>query len=156
MTTALVFTALAISASTLPNPVENYYSWFSPEVADIVCDYAANEEYHEYLDYNGDGQLSISDAVSIARRYQENCDYGNQITIDAEVVNSIIEENYTIPCMYWEFDRVDDRIVRQYEVITDCIISADIYLEFEDFSSEHIVIEIDPFQETATVIDCHP
>ncbi|MBO7734287.1 MAG: hypothetical protein J6S67_17105 [Methanobrevibacter sp.] len=149
---ATIFCASTLTVSTLPNPAPNYYSWFSPEVVDSVCEYLANNEYHPHVDYNGDGVLTIADAVCIARRYQENVDYGNEITIDSETVEAIIEENYSVPCIYWEFDEVDGEIVRQYEVTTDRIITADIYFEFEDFTSDHVVIEINPFQEIAKVI----
>lgn len=149
---ATIFCVSALTISSLPNPADNYCSWFSPEVADCVCEYVANNEYHPHVDYNGDNALTISDAVSIARRYQENVDYGNEITIDAETVEAIIEENYNIPCIYWEFDKVDNKIVRQYEVTTDRIIIADIYFEFEDFSTDHVTIEINPFQEAAFVV----
>jgi hypothetical protein len=96
---ATIFCVSALTVSSLPNPADNYYSWFSPEVADAVCEYIANNEYHPHVDYNGDGVLSVSDAVCIARRYQENCDCGNEITIDSETVEAIIEENYSVPCI---------------------------------------------------------
>lgn len=148
---ASVFCAFALSVSTLPNPADNFFSWFSPETAQATLDYAANGEYHPHLDYNGDGVLSVSDAVCIFRRYQENCDYGNEITVDGETVDAIVCENYDVPCIYWEFDFVDGVPCRQYEVTTDKIVTANIYLEFEDFC-DNVTIEINPFQEIAKVI----
>lgn len=133
-------------------PASNYYSWYAPEVVDEVCTHLARNEYCAFLDYNGDSSLTMADAVSIARRYQENLKFGNEITIGTEEVEAIISENYSVPCIYWEFSEVNGKITRQYSVTTDCIIQAKIYFEFEDYSSETMTIEIDPFKEAAFVI----
>lgn len=149
---ATIFCLSAMTVSTLPNPSQNYCSWFAPEIARTTLEYVINGEYHPHVDYNGDGALTVADAISIERRYYENVTFGSEITIDYQTVEGIIEENYSIPCIYWEFDKVDNKITRQYEITTDHIITADIYFEFEDFSTDHIVIEINPFKEIASVI----
>lgn len=146
------FCVSTVAISSLPNPSENYSSWYGDEIVESVCDCIANDEYHAHIDYNGDGALTIADAVCISRRYQENVEYGNEITIDAETVEAIIEENYSVQCIYWEFDEINGEIVREYSVTTDSIIQADIYFEFEDDTTDHIVIEINPFKEMAFVI----
>lgn len=152
MTNAIssIFVAFALTSS--PAPAPNYYSWISPGIADHITECVINGEYHEYLDFNGDGELNIADVVGVRKRYQDNVKYGNEITIDRETVEAIIEENFSDTCIYWEFDRVGEDITRQYSVTTDSIITADIYFEFEDFSTEHVEIEINPFEEIATVI----
>lgn len=144
-----IFLAFALTSS--PAPAPNYYSWISPEIADHITECVINREYHEYLDFNGDGELNIADVVGVRKRYQDNVKYGNEITVDSEVVQAIFDEN-GMDVMYWEFDSVDNEITRQYEITADSIITADIYCELTDFSTEHITIEINPFEEYVGVI----
>lgn len=144
-----IFLAFALTSS--PTPAPNYYSWISPEIADHITECVINREYHEYLDFNGDGELNIADVVGVRKRYQDNVKYGNEITVDSEVVQSIFDEN-GMDVMYWEFDSVDGEITRQYEITTDSIITADIYCELTNFTTEHIVVEINPFEEYVGVI----
>lgn len=144
-----IFLAFALTSS--PAPAPNYYSWISPEIADHITECVINGEYHEYLDFNGDGELNIADVVGVRKRYQDNVKYGNEITVDSEVVQAIFDEN-VMDVMYWEFDSVDNEITRQYEITADSIITADIYCELTDFSTEHITIEINPFEERVSVI----
>ena len=144
-----IFLAFALTSS--PAPAPNYFSWISPEIADHITECVINREYHEYLDFNGDGELNIADVVGVRKRYQDNVKYGNKITVDSEVVQAIFDEN-VMDVMYWEFDSVDNEITRQYEITADSIITADIYCELTDFSTEHITIEINPFEEKVSVI----
>ena len=144
-----IFLAFALTSS--PAPAPNYCSWISPEIADHITECVINREYHEYLDFNGDGELNIADVVGVRKRYQDNVKYGNEITVDSEVVQAIFDEN-VMDVMYWEFDSVDNEITRQYEITADSIITADIYCELTDFSTEHITIEINPFEERVSVI----
>lgn len=149
MKLATVFLAFALHASL--NPAPNYYSWFSPKIADNVIQCAVNGEYHEHLDFNGDGQLTVADAVGILRRYSDNIEYGNELTVDAETVESIIEENYSVDCIYWEIDFVNGQPCRKYELTVDEITTANIYLEFEDDTMDNVEIEINPFEEIVRV-----
>ena len=149
MKLATVFLALALHASL--NPAPNYYSWFSPEIADNVIQCVVNGEYHKHLDFNGDGQLTVADAVGILRRYSDNIEYGNELTVDAETVESIIEENYSVDCIYWEIDFVNGQPCRKYELTVDEITTANIYLEFEDDTMDNVEIEINPFEEIVRV-----
>lgn len=144
-----IFLAFALTSS--PTPAPNYYSWISPQIADHITECVINREYHEYLDFNGDGELNIADVVGVRKRYQDNVKYGNEITVDSEVVQAIFDEN-GMDVMYWEFDSVDGEITRQYEITADSIITADIYCELTDFTTEHITIEINPFEEYVGVI----
>jgi hypothetical protein len=145
-----IFVAFALTSS--PAPAPNYSSWISPEIADCIKTATINGEYYEYLDFNGDGNLNIADAVGVSKRYEDNVKYGNEITIGADTVESIITENYNIDAIYWEFDLINDDVVREYEITTDSIITARIYIEFIDYSTDFVTIEINPFEETATVI----
>ena len=144
-----IFVAIALTSS--PMPADNYYSWISPEIADEIQELVISGEYREYLDFNGDGKLSIADVVGVSKRYQDNCRYGNELTLDSETVDAIVVENYTDFPIYWEIDRVNGQLCRQYELTVSEVTSAEIYLEFEDFS-ETVKVEINPFTETITVI----
>lgn len=144
-----IFVAIALTSS--PMPADNYYSWISPEIADEIQELVISGEYREYLDFNGDGKLSMADVVGVRKRYQDNCRYGNELTLDSETVDAIVVENYSESPIYWEIDRINGQLCRQYELTVDDIATAEIYLEFEDFS-ETVKVEINPFTETITVI----
>lgn len=152
MTNAILSTFVAFALTSSPAPAPNYYSWISPEIAEHIEAYVINGEYHEYLDFNGDGVLNIADVVGVSKRYADNVKYGNEITIDAETVEDIVAENYDVDAMYWEFDMVDGDITREYEITTDRIITARIYIELSDYSTDFVTIEINPFEERAIVI----
>lgn len=149
MKTIGIFLALALTSN--PMPADNYYSWISPEIADEIQELVISGEYREYLDFNGDGKLSMADVVGVRKRYQDNCRYGNELTLDSETVDAIVVENYSEAPIYWEIDRVNGQLCRQYELTVSEVTSAEIYLEFEDFS-ETVKVEINPFTETITVI----
>ena len=150
MKTALIFIALALTSS--PQPSENYFAEISPDIATEIQELVIDGEYREYLDFNGDGNLNIADVVGVRKRYQDNCKYGNEITLDSEVIDSIVSENYSEACIYWEIDRVDGNLTRQYELTASEIMQAEIYIEFEN-SSECVMVEVNPFTESITVID---
>lgn len=150
MKTALIFTALALTTSPIPS--ENYYASVSPEIADEITECVINGEYRQHLDFNGDGVLSMADVVGVSKRYQDNITFGNEITLDRDVVYSIAEENYSEELIYWEIDRINNELTRQYELTASEIMTAEIYLEFEDFS-ECVLVEVNPFTETISVID---
>ena len=137
--------------TTSPAPAKNYYSDVSPATAEVILNEVIAENYHEYLDYNGDGKLNIADYVGVCRRYQDNNTYGNEITIDRETVYSIATENYPDDLLYYEFDFVNNQICRQYELTTTEICTANIYLEFENYS-DNVKIEVNPFTESVKVI----
>lgn len=145
-----VFVAFALTSS--PMPADNYFSWISPEIAEEIQELVLDGEYREYLDFNGDGDLTMADAVGVLKRYQDNITYGNEITLDREVVQDIVQENYSDDAIYWEIDRVNRNLTRQYELTTNEITQAEIYIEFEN-SSECVMVEVNPFTESITVID---
>lgn len=147
-----LFMCFSLLAGT-PQPAENYHSWISPEISDIIIDYVIKGEYHEHVDFNGDGELTIADAVGVRKRYEDNCTYVNEITVDNETVESIIAENYSVDCIYWEFDFVNGEPCRQYELTVSEITTANIYLEFADDTMDNVTVEINPFEETVRVMD---
>ena len=61
-------------------------------------------------------------------------------------------ENYSDELIYWEIDRVNGNLTRQYELVASEIMTAEIYMEFEN-NSECVTVEVNPFTETITVID---
>lgn len=149
MKIATAFVCLALHSSLMPAP--NYYSWFSPEIANNIVDCVINEEYHEHLDFNGDGVLSIADAVGVLHRYYDNIEYGNELTVDSDTIQSIIEENYSVECVQWEIDFVNGEPCRKYELTVNEITTANIYLIFEDDTTDNVAIEINPFEEIVRV-----
>ena len=149
MKIATAFICLALHASL--NPAPNYYSWFSPEIANNIIECVVNGEYHEHLDFNGDGVLSVADAVGVLRRYYDNIEYGNELTVDSDTVQAIIEENYSVECVQWEIDFVNGEPCRKYELTVNEITTANIYLIFEDDTTDNVEIEINPFEEIVKV-----
>ena len=150
MRAATLFIALALTSS--PQPAENYYSQISPEIATEIQELVINGEYREYLDFNGDGELNIADVVGVQKRYQDNCRYGNEITLDSEAVNDIVLENYADDLLYWEIYRVNGSLTRQYELTASEIMTAEIYVEFEDYG-DSVIVEVNPFTEMITVLN---
>ena len=146
MRAATIFMAIALTAR--PAPAENYYSWVSPEIADVIQECVIDGEYREYLDFNGDGNLNIADVVGVLKRYQDNCTYGNTITLDSKVIDSIITENYTEAAVYYEINGNP----AQYELTAREIMTAEIYIEFEN-GSDIVEVELNPYTEAITVIN---
>lgn len=145
----LIFAAIALTSS--PQPAPNYYAGISPAVSAEIQQLVLDGQYREYLDFNGDGNLNIADVVGVEKRYQDNCTYGNEITLDRETVQAIAEENYIDDLLYWEIYRADGELTRQYELTAADIMTAEIYLEFEEYS-ENVTVEINPYTEIITVI----
>lgn len=140
---ALIFTLVALTSS--PQPAPNYYAEISPEVAAEIQELVLDGEYREYLDFNGDGNLNIADVVGVSKRYQDNCTYGNEITLDSETVYDIALENYEDELLYWE---INDGL--QGLTVSD-ITTAEIRMEFETYA-EIVTVELNPFTEIITVI----
>lgn len=148
MKTALIFFALALTSS--PQPAPTYYASISPETAAEVQQLVINGEYRKYLDFNGDEALNIADVVGILKRYQDNTTHGNEITLDSVVIYDIIAENYSEEAIYYEVYRVNEQLTRQYEITADEISTAEIYIEFENFS-DVVKVELNPYTEIITV-----
>lgn len=148
MKTALIFLVMAATAS--PQPAPNYYASFAPEVAEEMQELVISGEYRAYLDFDGNGVLNIADVVSVKKRYQDNRKHGNEITLDREAIEAIAAENYPDSLIYWEVDRVNGELCRQYELTASEIIEAEIYLEFETYC-DTVKVELNPYTEVVRV-----
>lgn len=136
-----LFILFALTSS--PTPAPNYCSYVSPAVAEEIM---YSTEYQEYLDFNGDGELNTADAVQVSKRYNDNITYGNTITVDSEVIESMINENYSDECIYWEIDFIKDDFCREYEMTVNEITTFHVYVEFEDYCTGFNA-ETNPFEE---------
>lgn len=146
------FVALALLVS-IPNPVSTFHSWFSPEVAKETANLAVNGEYREYLDYNGDGVINVFDTMRIMQRYANNVEFGNEITFDSDVANSIIEENFN-NVIYWEIDFLNEEPCRMYEYAASEADRIHLYVEIdngEEIVTDGVWIDINPIEETFCV-----
>lgn len=151
MNTGLIFIVAALTLS--PQPAPNYFAEISPQITAEIQDCIINEEYRQHIDFNGDGVLTIADAVGVEKRYSDNCTYGNSITVDSEVIHSIATENYPDDLIYYEIDFVNGELTeRQYEITVSDVTEISIYFEFPEMS-ETIHIVADPFTESVTVTE---
>jgi hypothetical protein len=128
----------------------------SPASASAVMETVAAGEYREYMDYNGDGELSVMDAIGIMREYDYNSTYGNTMAYGESDVWDVVTENLN-PAeygdyFYYEIDFIDGSACRKYEISTDCYTVAHVYCEVNDTTFQYTV-GIDPITETATVLD---
>lgn len=149
MLSTLLCLALTVGS---PQPADTYYSDMSPETAQHIMECVLNEDNSEkYLDFNGDNVINIADYVGVTKRYQDNCTYGNEITVDSKAVETIVKENYLVDAIYWEFDMINGEIEREFEITASEITTARIYIELSDYSTEFVEIEINPFTECVRV-----
>ena len=144
------FIVLALTSSPMPSP--NFNSWIAPEISNTIINCVIKGEYQQHLDFNDDNFLTIADAVGVAKRYDDNVKYGNKITFDSETVNAIIEENYSVECIYQEIDFINNEPCREYELTVNEVTTANIYLEFENDTIDNIKVEINPFEEVVSVL----
>lgn len=126
-----------------------YCSWYSPEIASSIMDDVARGESHAYLDYDGDGEETILDAIGVLKRYYSNIENGNTIPFTSEDMEAIANEN-GFDYIYWEIDFIDGEACRKYEYETDTITTIHIYYEDEDICSGFYV-ELNPYEEIYTV-----
>lgn len=144
-----MFKGIIIAAALIAAPSENYYSWVSPEIADAIIAEATAGNYHEYLDYNGDGALTMADAVCVARKYQQNVELGNEITVAEADVIDVLTENYT-DVIEWEITRINGEETAVRMFTADDITEAEIRVEMPS-KTEYITIEANPFTELISV-----
>ena len=140
-----VLAGCAISAQS-----PNYYSHYSLEISREIMTAAANDEYYIHLDYNGDNKLTCSDAVLVAKRYNDNLKNGNTIQFNSTIVNEIVSENYAEELIYYEIYKVNSENCRFYDIAITDISDISVYVEFSNFS-DTIEITVDPFQELIQV-----
>lgn len=146
-----IFLALAMTSS--PTPSENYNSYISPEISnEIIMDITCGNADKMYLDFNGDSELNIADAVGVLKRYTDNVNNGNELTIDSETVSAIYAENFTEDMEYFEFYRVNDETCREYEVSVSDISIVDIWVENENIGTT-IKVKVNPIEEYVEVLE---
>ena len=133
-------TALLIAAAT-------FYAAISPEVSAEIQELTIRGEYREYLDYNGDGVLTIADAVGVERKYNYNVEHGNAVIFDREDVESIIAENYADSPIQWEISAVNDEPCRLYDVEICEVTRLTILLDFVEYG-ESLEIQVNPYTES--------
>ena len=129
----------------------NYYAEISPEIANEIMHCAANAEYRQHLDYDGDGKLTVCDAVLVSKKYEYNCKYGNTIDISAEKIREIYTENYADDLVYYEICNINGENCRLYECNVSEISEICIYYEFENYG-DTVVLVVNPFTESMAVI----
>ena len=133
-------TALLIAAAT-------YYAAISPEVSAEIKELAIKGEYREYLDYNGDGKLTIADAVGVERQYNYNVEHGNTVIFDREDVAEIIAENYAESPIQWEICAVNDEPCRLYDVEICEVTRLTVALDFAEYG-DTLEIQVNPYTES--------
>ena len=133
-------TALLIAAAT-------YYAAISPEVSTEIQELAIKGEYREYLDYNGDGKLTIADADGVERKYQHNVEHGNTVIFDREDVESIIAENYADSPIQWEICGINGEPCRTYDVEICEVTRLTVVLDFAEYG-ESLEIQVNPYTES--------
>lgn len=148
-----MLTNLLIAAVVAVTPMsDNYYSDVSPETADYITESVISHEYYEYLDFNGDGELTIADAVGILQKYKYNCLCGNTMTFSEKEVFEIIWENFrNDEFVYYEIDCINGNPCIQYRVTAETITNCDVYIKFEN-RSVNVQVQINPFTESIRVI----
>lgn len=144
--------ALCAALSAAPTPSINYYAEISPDISALIMSEVADGKYYTHLDFNGDGELTVSDAVSVALRYEYNVTYGNKYVVNDDTIREIISENYADMPIYWEIDRIDNMPCRCYDIVTENVTIAEVYVEYEEYS-ETFCIEIDPYREIISYIN---
>lgn len=143
----MIMTAILAASLLIPSPT--YHSWYSPEVATTIMNDVVNNESNPYLDYDGDGEETILDAIGVLKRYYSNITNGNTITFDENEFADIMEEN-GIDAIYYEIDMTDQHFCRRHSFTADKVMSIHIYYETEEACSGFWV-ELDPFKELISV-----
>ena len=147
-----ILTAFALSATSAFGMVNGY----SPSTANTIMTATVNEEYHAFMDYNGDGVLSVMDAIGVLKKYHENSTSGNTLTYGESDVLAVVEENLNpseySDFFYYEIDFVNGEPCRLYSYDYSEYTVLHVYCEVNDNVFQYTV-GIDPITETATVLD---
>lgn len=144
---------LAFALTTSPAPSANYNSWISPEIsAEIVENITCGNADKMYLDFNGDNVLNVADAVGVLKRYTDNVNNGNELTIDSETVSAIYAENFTEDMEYFEFYNINGDNCRQYDITVSDVSIVDIWVENEEIGTT-IKVKVNPIEEYVEVLE---
>lgn len=152
-----IFLILAALAGA-PEPAPEFRAPISDETAAAIVDTITSDDEAApapALDFNGDGALTIADAVGIARRHYISTHEHTEITIDRETVAAIAAELYPDDIQtyfYYEIDFVDGSPCRKYELTSSDIVTIDIYFEFDEWQTSHRA-EVNPYTETITIYE---
>lgn len=147
----VVATALSFSK---PIPANDYHSWYSEEIAKSIMMNVVSNEYYPHLDFNGDNELSVVDAVAVRKRYLYNKLNGNTMHFGESDVMEIIVENFRSEeydeYFYYEIDFVNGECGRAYEMDFSEITSIHVYIEMNNEVSGFDVI-VNPIEEIYSV-----
>lgn len=147
-----ILTAFALSATSAFGMVNGY----SPSTADTIMTATVNEEYHAFMDYNGDGVLSVMDAIGVLKKYHENSTSGNTLTYGESDVLAVVAENLNpseySDFFYYEIDFVNGESCRLYSYDYSEYTVLHVYCEVNDSVFQYTV-GIDPITETAIALD---
>lgn len=152
-----IFLILA-ALSGAPTPAPTYRAPIGGETAAAMLDSIITAEgdtpaTDPALDFNGDGALNIADFCGVRRRHYISTHEATAVTIDAETVEAIAAELYPEDVQnyfYYEFDHINGDLCREYTATAAEIMTARIYLEFEDRSTT-IKAEINPYTESISI-----
>ena len=132
----MMMTAILTAIAMMTAPVPTFDAPCSIESADTCMELAVNSQYIEGYDYDGDGVLSVMDAVAIGKRGILNSTYGNTYTFGEKEVMAVVEENLNpseySDYFYYEIDFIDGVPCREYEISTDGITEVHVYCEVND------------------------
>lgn len=152
MAMTAILTALILSVA----PTFGMVNGYSPASADAIMTATVNGEYHAYMDFNGDGVLSVMDAVGVLKKYVDNSTNGNTLTYGEKDVMAVVEENLNpseySDYFYYEIDFVNNKPCRMYSYEYSEYTVLHVYCEVNDTTFQYTV-GIDPITETAVVLD---
>lgn len=137
-----------------PEPAPNYYSWYSEEIAEGIMEAVVADEYYPHLDFDGDGILSVIDAVAVRKRYMYNVLNGNIMGFGESDVMEIVEENFSPDeyneYFYYEIDFVNGSSCRAYEMYFSKPSYIHVYMEMNGKTADFSVL-IRPDEESYQV-----
>lgn len=119
---------------------------FSPQTAELITAHNAKGTYDARYDFDGDGEETVLDAIKVLKRYYENIDNNATITINEEIMETLLRQETDEEVLYWEIDFIDDEPCRKYEYTTAEEIRIHVYYETENECSGFQVV-MNPFTE---------
>lgn len=151
---SILTSAVAVLNMVKPIPADNYYSWYSEEIAESIMETAVANEYYPHLDFNGDGVLSVVDAVSVRKCYIYNVLNGNTMHFGESDVMEIVAENFKPEeyneYFYYEIDFVNGECCRAYEMDFSETAYIHVYMEMNEKTTDFSVL-IRPTEESYQV-----
>lgn len=131
-----MMTAIMTAVAMMTAPAPTFCAPCSIDGAVTCMNLVVNSRYNEGFDYDGDGVLTVLDAVSISKRGAYNSTYGNTFTFGEKEVMEVVEENLNpeeySDYFYYEIDFINGIPCRKYEISTDSITDVHVYCEVND------------------------